>query len=449
MTPHRWFLAASFGLTVLGTSLVVIPSAAMAQTEDAPAPEVENSRYQFQGMINANSVYIRSGPSENNYPTMKLDKGAMVTVVGIKYDWLKVLPPEGSFCYVSKAFVDKRGNGSVGRVMKADLSVRAGSSLSSLKTQVQTKLNTGEDVEIIRDEGEYFVIKPPAGAYVFINKKDVDPVRPLNGESARPASDTGVVDGSTDVMPPVNGTSTPTVADPGTDIANNDVPSTGSQAVTTPAAADASSKAQVQFDKLDAELRAAASKPLEQQSLVELKKQYEQLIAGNQLPGSLQRLAQQRLALVDQQLTALAELTKIRNEHEAMNQKQMALQAEQAELQTRLASHDVQVYSAVGTLWTSSLQVGSGGTLYRLTDPANGRTLVYVRCDDPKIATLAGQFVGVQGKVLTDDQLGLKVIPAISFRTVDATKVNNGIMAQIMPPSMLTTTPTASTDEPH
>lgn len=444
MTPHRWFLAASFGLTVLGSSLVMIPSTAYAQSEETPAPEVENSRYQFQGMINSNSVYVRSGPSENNYPTMKLDKGAMVTVVGISYDWLKVLPPEGSFCYVSKAFVQKRGDGSVGRVMKANLSVRAGSAMSSLKTMVQTNLNIGEDVEIVRDDGEYFIIKPPAGAYVYINKKDVDPVRPLNADTAHPASDTGSADGSAVAAPSGDQPS----IEPGTGTVAGGSDNTTGPAV-SPVASEASTKAQVQFDKLDADLRAASAKPLAQQPLADLKKQYEQLIAGNQLPGSLQQLAQQRLALIDQQIKALADLDKIRSEHEAMNQKQKALQAEQNELQERLASHDVQVYAAVGTLWPSSLQVGTGGTLYRLTDPANGRTLVYVRSDDPTIANMAGQFIGVQGKVLTDAQLGLQVISAAGFHAVDVSKVNNGIMAQIVPPSLNNKTPTASADEPH
>src|ERR1700712_264376 len=93
-------------LAVLTAALLFSP--ALLHAEDTePKTDVENSKFQFAGVINANAVFVHSGPSENDYPTMKLDHGAAVTVVGIRFDWLKVLPPEGSFCYVAKAYVEK------------------------------------------------------------------------------------------------------------------------------------------------------------------------------------------------------------------------------------------------------------------------------------------------------------------------------------------------------
>lgn len=442
MTPQRWFLAASFGLSIVASTVALSPSPALAQSEEDPAPVVENSRYQFQGVINSSSVLVRTGPSESSYPTMKLEKGTTVTVVGIKFDWLKVLPPEGSFCYVSKVFVERRGDGSVGRVMKPDLSVRAGSNITNTKTQVQTKLNVGEDVEIIRDEGEYFIIKPPPGAYVFINKKDVDPVRPLSGDGARQASD-----GST-TQPTPDGTTADTRGpnlDNPIDSASNKVPSDDALAPKPLTAA------QTQFDKLEAELRASAGKPLDQQTLADLQKRYEALVATNELSPGLQKIAQQRAALVKKQLDSAAELAQITKDQELIAQKQKALLAEQTEIQQRMDSRTVQAYTAVGTLWPSSLQAGTGGTLYRLTDPGTGRTIVYLRSDDASLSRLSGQFIGVIGKVADDAQLGLKVIPVVTFKVVDQSKVNSTVMAQIVPPSLLTKVPTASTTdaEPH
>src|SRR5207248_3438513 len=130
-------------------------------------------------VINSNAVYVRSGPGDNYYPTMKLDKGVAVTVVGIKFDWLKVSPPEGSFSYVAKAYVEKRGDGSVGRVTKPDLNVRAGSDLNAMKTTVQSKLDAGQDVQIVGEQDEYFKVKPPEGAFLYVSKQFVDPVKPL------------------------------------------------------------------------------------------------------------------------------------------------------------------------------------------------------------------------------------------------------------------------------
>src|SRR5678815_3097774 len=95
MTASRFARSTSLALRAL--ALCVFSVAPLrAQTDAGPiAPEIENSKYQFTGVVNSNAVYVRSGPSENDYPTMKVDKGADVTVLGIKYEWLKIAPPEG------------------------------------------------------------------------------------------------------------------------------------------------------------------------------------------------------------------------------------------------------------------------------------------------------------------------------------------------------------------
>src|SRR6187401_3685009 len=98
--------------TFLIAALLLTPQ--LRAVEDANQ-EIENSKFQAEGRINSNAVYIRSGASENDYPTMKLDRGTPVTVVGVKFEWLKIVPPEGSYCYVAKAYVETRGDGTVGR----------------------------------------------------------------------------------------------------------------------------------------------------------------------------------------------------------------------------------------------------------------------------------------------------------------------------------------------
>src|SRR3954470_1384414 len=152
-----------------------------AAQADSSQPEVGNSKYQFAGVINSSAVFIRSGPSDNDYATLKLDKGAEVTVVGIRFEWLKIVPPEGSFCYVAKAYVNRAGNGTIGQV-SSTLNVRVGSSLNPLKTKVAAKLEPGERVEITGEQDEYFKIKTPQNVYIYINKQFVDPVRPLKAD---------------------------------------------------------------------------------------------------------------------------------------------------------------------------------------------------------------------------------------------------------------------------
>src|SRR5947208_2203375 len=189
-------------ITLIGLSLCISPNAfAPAPDAAAPVPDVKNSNYQWKAVVNANGVLIRSGAGDNYYPTQRLDKGTNVIVVGNKFDWLKIIPPEGSFSYVAKTYVEKTGDGSIGRVTRPDLNVRAGSSLNQIKTAIQTKLNEGDKVEIIGEADEYFKIKPPAGAYLYVDKRFVDPVENLGPQippTPKPSvADTGARTGET------------------------------------------------------------------------------------------------------------------------------------------------------------------------------------------------------------------------------------------------------------
>ena len=95
-------------LPVLLTPCFVAAALALAGAPDARAqeaggdsptvaPEVPNAKFNFVGEINGNNVYVRSGPGDSYYPTTKLSKGARVIVRGVKFDFLKIEPPAGSF----------------------------------------------------------------------------------------------------------------------------------------------------------------------------------------------------------------------------------------------------------------------------------------------------------------------------------------------------------------
>ena len=100
------------------------------------------------------------------------------------------------------------------------------------------------------------------------------------------------------------------------------------------------------------------------------------------------------------------------------------------------AAKGVAIYTAVGELQTSSLQLGSK-TLYRLTDPANSRTVCYLRSDDGKLISFMGKFIGVKGELATDPQLSLRVINMTEAVAVEPAKVNHGVTATVIPPSMI------------
>src|SRR5262249_19942312 len=117
----------------------------------------------------------------------------------------------------------------------------------------------------------------------------------------------------------------------------------------------------------------------------------------------------------------------------------------QGELEQRIKAADVQFYTAVGTLRTSSLQQGQQ-TLYRLTDPANGRTVVYIRSDDPKLGQFIGQFIGVKGEAVKDPPQALRYVTTTAFEQVNPAKIGQNVVAQITPPSMMPGGMTASSN---
>jgi SH3-like domain-containing protein len=443
----------SFRFILVAVALSVVPGFNALAQDAIPQPNVANSRYQIDGVINVDSVYVRSGPGEGYYPTQELSRGATVTVVGIKFDWLKILPPDGSFSYVNAAFVDHPGDSVIGKINRNNVNVRAGSLTNAMKTTVQTHLDAGAQVEIIGKEEEFLKIKPPAGAYLYVKKDFVTVAHPAvaanpdaanpppaaptaqNPPAAAPAIPGAQIDASNAIL-----TSTPTTA-PSAPVAAAPTTNPSAQAVapsTQPAVAAAPPPPSPEelFAQYESKFSDISKKPLDSQPLDELIANYQSIAKSDQLSDELKSVVKIRIATLQARLDNKAKLVEVQRLEKLAAARQLALQAEQQELAERLKQSQIQVFVAVGTLQPSSLQVG-GGTLYRLVDPATGRTEIYVRTSDSKITALMGQFIGINGEPTNDPQLSLRVIEPTDAQQIDESKVNSSIMAGIVPPSML------------
>lgn len=416
----------------------------------------------YTGVVTGENVYVRSGPGENFYATQKLNRGDTVQVVGIRFDWLKIVPPDGSFCYVAKANVDRRGDGSIGRTSKA-VHVRAGSHLNDALVSALCKLEAGEDVAIIGEHNEYFKIKPPAEAFLYISKQFVQPKTqtpaPLPGTVANTgnsgatgqtpaATDTNVGTGTSTSTDPSAGSTPDTVADttdntrqnPATTDTNPSDTTTAATAGTAGTAGTTSttrpSIAQ-EYDRLDQLFESTRTQRVEDQPLDELIAGYTTLAASPELAASLRRIAQIRLNALQDLASAREQLAAIKTFRAGHQEKQQSLEAERTEIQEMIDKTKVTIFTAVGTLRTSNLQPG-GGTLYRLTDPATGRTVVYLRSSDDKLlAGQVGQFVGVRGQAVDAANLPLKIIETTDVSRVDPAQVGSAVAAQFTPASLL------------
>lgn len=436
MTRRFLIVASTFAAIALGQ-----PGSIYAQ--DQVAPEVENSRQNFSGVINSSAVYVRSGPGENYYPTMKLDKGVAVTVVGIKFDWLKIVPPEGSFSYVAKAYVEKRGDGSIGRVTKPDLNVRAGSDLNAMKTTVQSKLDAGQDVQIVGEQDEYFKVKPPEGAFLYINKQFVDPVKALEAPIAGAAESKDPIATATPVVPNAEAANAVLLAS--VTNASTTQPSKEIAAAPTTQESQPVVSIESQFEAVETQFMDSSKLPIDQQPIDEMVSGYRNLTADASLPVSMRRIAEIRLNTLQLRTEAKNQYAEARRLQEESASRTTALKAEHEELQQQIKDNEIKVYTVIGTLRTSSLQLGAQ-PLYRLTDPSTGRTLSYIRTDDAKAGAFIGQLVGVRGDLVTDPGLNTKVVTPTALEAVDASRVNNGVTATILPPSLLPKAVSASTD---
>lgn len=432
----RSFLLAS---VVAAPLLTGVPTL-LAQEQ---TPQVENAPFKFEGQVNSAAVMVRSGPGENYYATARLEKGVPVTVVGIQFDWLKVIPPQGSFSVVAKQFVDKQGDSTVGRVNTDNLNVRAGSSLTPVKVTIQCKLQKGDTVTILDQQDEYYKIQPPPSAYVYIHRKFVDPVKQIDlvdntrpnkpdATNANDQTEQGALTRRDD-----NAIGNPTTR-PVKEVIAGNTPTTRPVRETQARAQEVDVlaerlKAENRFDELENTIRINEGKGLEEQPFPQLLSAYQELLKNEYLPRPSRQMSELRVASLTIKVRAQNEFNESRRQLADARSRLDELRARRQQLAQQI---ELTVFAAVGHLQPSTVQVGEG-TLYRLTDPKTNRTLCYVRSADPAFVTFVDKFVGVRGQVIVDGGLSLKVVNATEIANVDPAKVNNGVSAPLIPQSLI------------
>lgn len=74
------------------------------------AGEAQIQQFPYEAVVQADDVYVRSGPGKNYYPTGKVGNGDRVTVH--RHDpggWYMIAPPPGSFSWIDAGLVRKTG----------------------------------------------------------------------------------------------------------------------------------------------------------------------------------------------------------------------------------------------------------------------------------------------------------------------------------------------------
>jgi hypothetical protein len=142
--------------------------------------EVDTSSFPYTAEITGNDVYVRSGPGTNFYHCGKLNTGDKVKVVGKQFSWSRVVPPAGSFSWISMQYVEIAPNDqAVGTVTGDNVRVYAGSDYVKplYSTTLQGKLGKGEKVKLLGEQmDDYYKIASPPFAYLWVSTKFTKPV---------------------------------------------------------------------------------------------------------------------------------------------------------------------------------------------------------------------------------------------------------------------------------
>jgi hypothetical protein len=138
--------------------------------------------FPYLAYINADEVNVRSGPGDNYYPVLKLNRGETVEVY--RHDpggWYAVRPPKGSYSWVAAEFI-KPTDGNRGVIIGERVVARVGSVFADVRDVIQVRLDRGEEVEIIEAKRfnsgpgaqTWYKIVAPAGEFRWVSGKYVD-----------------------------------------------------------------------------------------------------------------------------------------------------------------------------------------------------------------------------------------------------------------------------------
>jgi uncharacterized protein YgiM (DUF1202 family) len=171
--------------------------AALGSPEPAVA-EVNQGQFPYIGEITGTDLNVRSGPGMNYYGCGKISSPTRVVVVGQNFSWPQILPPQGSFSWIFKQYVQTDvNNPSIGVVNGDNVRVYAGADDrdAMVSDSVQLTLKKGQKVRILGAAvGDYYKISPPEGAALWTSSQYIKFIRKADEIDVKvPKTGTGAV----------------------------------------------------------------------------------------------------------------------------------------------------------------------------------------------------------------------------------------------------------------
>ena len=366
--------------------------------ETTGSSAAETLSFPYMAEITGDNLYVRSGPGTNYYFCSKLNKGDKVKVVGKQFSWLRIVPPPGSFSWISMQYVKiDPDNTSSGTVTGDRVRVYTGSDYEEPlhSTYLQGKLNRGDKVRLLGEQkDDYYKIAPPNFAYMWVSNKFT---KPLPGQAVKK------------VEPP---TTTPPEVKPATTQPTTTQPSTTQPKVVEPIIKPKEIIKSVipepekpetllaKYEALQQQVQDERKKPIERQNYTEIKKGLT-LIAENKNSDEAARKAARYAQYVLKQVKDLELVLAVDKQVKMQNEQLKDIRSKiEKNRSTKLAEFkDLSNLAIIGILQTFETY-GPGN--YRILNDS-GQTICYA-LPSPSLSHLTiskyiGKKVGLVGTI--------------------------------------------------
>ena len=404
-----------------------------------PAPQVSGKpadvQYPFLAEVIGTDVYVRSGNSTADYPCIKLNTPDKVTVVGEEYGWAKILPPPGCYSWIYKAYVKvDPANPTVGVLTGENVRVWAGTDSieAGRSSGLQTKLNTGEIVELFPnqpDTGEYYRIKPPVGAYLWINAEFLKFSAPLKQDKPIAVPPRPDMEKNQEPIPPSNEQKRPTFtnldgqtpqAQPA--VSTTEEPKTGEEPkVEKPKLPNLTAKENeliAQCQQFTAQIDDELKKPLDEQNYAPVKESLEKMKQDPEA-GKAAMYAQLLLDRIGRYELAKNVAETLKQQDQQLKQAKQAIEKAHQEQLNEIPKEVEFLYT--GTLKPSHVYTGKTGTKRYLLMDSAGKILCYMIAASPEIDAQFQQKentkISINGGVVSNAK---SAVPVISVTQVAA-----------------------------
>ena len=341
--------------------------------------EVDTSSFPYTAEITGDDVYVRSGPGTNFYHCGKLKTGDKVKVVGKQFSWSRIVPPAGSFSWISMQYVTiNPTDPKVGTVTGDNVRVYAGSDYVKplYSTTLQGKLSKGEKVKLSGEQmDDYYKIAAPPFAYLWVSTNFTKAVpEPVKAPPVVPILTSPSVEPKVEPNEPADANATVVV-------------------VPEPVAPKSPLE---RYRELKEQVKAEHAKPADQQDYTDLKKALLE-IANDKEAGNAARFSQFVIRQIEGYELAFAVVKEVKLQNEQLEKVKAGINKART---TRLAEVETMGKFAIVGEFQTYLTYGEGH--YRIVDEA-GKMVCYALpaagASQMDLSGFVGQKVGLVGTI--------------------------------------------------